>query len=43
MLRKVISFKGKDYCVVLNLSCKGKFWLKLLRINHGIKEEINWK
>jgi len=43
MLRKVIAFKGKDYCVVLNLSYKGKFWLKLLRINHDIKEEINWK
>lgn len=50
MLRKVIVFKGKDYCAVLDFSYKEKFWLKRLRINHGIKEvvvptieEINWK
>ena len=50
MLRKVIVFKNKYYFAVLDFSYKGKFWLKLLRINHGIKEvvvpakeEINWK
>jgi hypothetical protein len=47
---KVTVFRGKDYCVVFDFSWKEKFWLKVLRINHGTKEvvvpakkEINWK
>jgi len=47
---KIIAFRGKDYCVLLDFSWKEKFWLKILKVNHGIKKvvvqakkEINWK
>jgi len=29
----------KDSCVVLNLSCKGNSWFKILRINHGKRRD----
>jgi len=37
MLMKIIAFRGKDYCVLIDFSWKEKFWLKFLKVNHGIK------